>query len=153
MNPTPNPNPIVTNLETIERREGYQSLEPVRRPSYWGVDLADERRPGVMGLRAEPQPLPNARLHPSRQPGVPASPMHGRTNKQMPPVFGTTLPLQGVSGAIKRYAYSMPDHYPMHWLLMLLGDRVESFGYHAKKYAPLVVPLFAGVLVARALRA
>ena len=136
--------PEVTDLKTIQRREGYQSLEPVRRPSWWGVDLDHSRRPGVPSHRTTPQPMQNASFPIERQPGEPASPMHGRTNKKMPPVFGTAQPLHGLAGAIKKRAYAMPDHYPSHWLLKLLGDRVDSFTYNAKKYLPFALPL-AGV--------
>ncbi|WP_211193678.1 hypothetical protein [Pyxidicoccus fallax] len=131
-----NREPEVTTPETILRRSGYQSMEPVRRPSYWGVDLDPARRPGVPGHR-EPRPMANTRFPPEPQRGMPAAPMHGRTNKTMPPVFGTAVPLRGLSGAIRKYAYSMPDHDPSHWLLKLLGDRVDSWEYHAKKYLPL----------------
>jgi hypothetical protein len=139
--------PEVTDLETIQRREGYQSLEPVRRPSWWGVDLDHSRRPGVPSHRANPQPMANARLTIERQPGVPASPMHGRTNKKMPPVFGTVQPLHGLAGAIKKRAYAMPDHYPTHWLLKLFGDRVDSFTYNARKYLPFALPVAAVALL------
>ncbi len=139
-----NREPEVTDLKTIQRREGYQSLEPVRRPSWWGVDLDHSRRPGVPSHGTTPAPMQNASFPIERQPGVPASPMHGRTNKRMPPVFGTAQPLHGLAGAIKKRAYAMPDHYPTHWLLKLLGDRVDSFTYNARKYLPFTLPL-AGV--------
>lgn len=136
-----NRTPQVTTPEMIQRREGYQSMQPVRRPEYWGVDLDRARRPGVPGHIENPQPMANARFPIERQPGMPASPMHGRPNKTMPPVFGTSTPLRGVSGAIRKLAYSYPDHYPKHWLLKLLGDKVDSWEYHAKKYLPFALPL------------
>jgi hypothetical protein len=135
-----NRTPEVTSPETIQQRSGYQSMQPVTRPAWWGVDLDHSRRPGVPSHR-EPQPFPNTRFPLERQPGEPASPMHGRTNKQMPPVFGTSTPLRGVSGVIRRYAYSKPDHYPSHWLLKIFADRVDSWEYHAKKYLPFALPL------------
>ncbi len=147
------PTPEVTSLDTILRKSGFQSLEPVQRPSYWGVDLDPSRRPGVPMMARHPRPLPNTRYPPTRQQGEPASPMHGRTNKTMPPVFGTSTPLHGASGAIRRFAYQFPDHYPRYWLLKLLGDRVDSFTYHAKKYAPFALPFTAAALIARARRA
>jgi len=136
-----NHTPEVTTPEVIQRRSGYQSMQPVRRPEYWGVDLDPARRPGVPMERTNPEPMLNTRFPPERQPGTPAVPMHGRSNKTMPPVFGTSVPLRGLSGAIRRLAYSYPDHYPKHWLLKLLGDRVDSWEYHAKKYLPFALPL------------
>nr|WP_233261774.1 hypothetical protein [Vitiosangium sp. GDMCC 1.1324] len=37
-------------------------------------------------------------------------PKHGRPNKPMPPVYGTSVGLKGVSGIIRRIAYRYPDH-------------------------------------------
>ncbi len=78
--------------------------------------------------------------------------MHGRPNKSMPPVFGTAVPLRGLSGAIRKLAYRYPDHYPSHWLLKMLGDRIDSMEYRARKYLPVVVPLVAVALIVRAAR-
>lgn len=135
------PTPELATPEEIQQHSGYKSMQPVKRPDYWGVDLDMSRRPGVPMMRTEPQPFPNTRYPPEQQPGMPASPMHGRTNKQMPPVFGTSTPLRGLSGAIRKLAYSYPDHYPRHWLLKMLGDRVDSWEYRARKALPVVVPL------------
>jgi hypothetical protein len=135
-----NREPEVTTAETIQRRSGYQSMQPVRRPEYWGVDLDLARRPGVPGHR-DPEPMLNARFPPEPQHGESAALMHGRPNKTMPPVFSTAVPPRGLSGAIRRLAYSRPDHYPSHWLLKLLGDRVDSWEYRARKFLPLALPL------------
>jgi hypothetical protein len=135
-----NPTPELATPEEIQQHSGYKSMQPVKRPDYWGVDLDMSRRPGVPMMR-EPQPFPNTRYPPEQQPGMPASPMHGRTNKRMPPVFGTSTPLRGLSGAIRKLAYSYPDHYPRHWLLKMLGDRVDSMEYRVRKALPVVVPL------------
>lgn len=134
------PGPTVTDLETVQRREGYQSLEPVRRPAWWGIDGDRARRPGVPRERA-PRPFPNTRFPPQRQPGESSVPMHGRPNKQMPPVFGTAVPLKGLSGMVRRAAYRRPDHAPSHWLLMMLGDRVDNLEHRVKKLAPVAVGL------------
>lgn len=136
-----NRTPELTSPETIQRREGYQSMQPVQRPEWWGVDLDRSRRPGVPGHVENPKPMQNASFPVERQHGTSTAPMHGRPNKTMPPVFGTSTPLRGLSGAIRRFAYSKPDHYPSHWLLKILGDRVDSWEYHAKKYLPFALPL------------
>jgi hypothetical protein len=46
----------------------------------------------------------------------------------MPPVFGTAIPLKGVSGAIRKAAYNYPDHYLRHWMMLMAADRVDSAG-------------------------
>lgn len=134
--------PALVDLDTVLRQSGYQSLQPVMRPVYWGVDLDRRRRPGVPMMR-EPRPWPNSRFPVERQPGEPASPMHGRTNKTMPPVFGTAVPLKGLSGVIRRAAYRIPDHYTSHWMLMMVGDRVEAMGHRARRVLPVLLPLAA----------
>ncbi len=143
-----NRTPEVTTPEKIQEKSGYQSMQPVKRPEYWGVDLDPARRPGVPMAR-EPQPWPNARFPPERQLGKPASPMHGRPNKPMPAVFGTAVPLRGLSGLVRRLAYRYPDHYPSHWMLKMLGDRVDSLTYRARKY---LLPIAAVALVVRLVR-
>lgn len=144
--------PEVTTQETIERRSGYQALERPERPSWWGVDLDPARRPGVPSHATPPRPLANARWPVERQQGVPASPLHGRPNKRMPPVFGTAVPPKGLSGAIRNFAARWPDHKPTYWLLKLFSDRVDSFEYHSRKYLPLALPLVALAVVIRLTR-
>lgn len=140
--------PEVTDLETIRRRSGYQSLEPVTRPPFWGVDRDLKRRPGVPMLR-DPRPWPNTRWPPAQQLGEPSTPKHGRTNRPMTPVFSTAIPLHGASGAVRKFAARFPDHKPSYWLTKMLADRVDSWTYRAKKALPFAVPLIGSAVVAR----
>jgi hypothetical protein len=41
------------------------------------------------------------------------------------PVFGTAQPPRGLSGALRRRAYAIPEHRARHWALLLLADRVD----------------------------
>jgi hypothetical protein len=146
-----NPTPEVVTPERIQKHSGYQSMQPVTRPSYWGVDLDPARRPGVPSHRT-PQPFPNTRFPPEPMARPSTVLMHGRPNKEFPPVFGTTVPLKGLSGAIRKFAYSKPDHYPSHWLLKIFADRVDSWEYRARKVLPVALPLAAlGFFAHRAL--
>jgi hypothetical protein len=70
----------------------------------------------------------------------------------MPPVFGTSTPLSGVSGAVRRLAYRLPDHAPSHWMLLMLGDRIESWGVRTRRMAMVALPLVAVGLCIRAAR-
>lgn len=54
-----------------------------------------------------------------------------------------------MSGLIRKWASSLPDHKPQHWLLKLLGDRVDSAEHRLKKLAPVVLPLAAAGLLGR----
>jgi len=145
------PTPRVITPDDVQRKSGYQSMEPPKRPPWWGIDRDPARRPGVPRMR-QPQPWPNTRFPPERQPGTPAVFKHGRPNKPFPPVFGTSCPPRGLSGAIRSVAYGLPDHYPTHWLLLLLGDRIESWGTRARRILPVALPVaILGFLVRRAL--
>jgi hypothetical protein len=46
-------------------------------------------------------------------------------HKFLTPVFGTAQPLRGLSGAIRRYAYTFSEGRTAHWLLLMAGDRVD----------------------------
>ena len=42
-------------------------------------------------------------------------------------MFGTAQPLKGLSGVIRRYAYTFNEGRLAHWLLLVAGDRVDVF--------------------------
>ena len=109
-----------------------------------GVDHDVSRRPGYQSHRPV-GPWPNTRYPPVPQQGEPASPLHGRPGKTMPPVFGTACPLHGVSGAIRRAAYRYPDHDIEHWLMLLFADRVEATGPRLKRLAAFALPAGAAL--------
>jgi threonine dehydrogenase-like Zn-dependent dehydrogenase len=137
-----------------QSQSGEGGLQPGASPSYRGIDLDLARRPGVPMMRPDPRPLPHARFPPERQRGEPASPTHGRPGKPVPPVFGTAVPLRGLSGAVRRLAYRYPDHLTRHWYLKMLGDRVESWERSARRYLAFALPAAMGAaLVKRGLRA
>ena len=141
--------PQVTTLGDIYQHSGYKAVQAPRRPAYWGVDRDFARRPGVPSHR-EPQLWPNAQLDIVRMDPARSAPFkHGRTNREWPPVFGTVCQPKGLSGLVRRWASSFPDHKPQHWLLKLLGDRVDSFEHRLGKLAPLAVPLAVAGLFGR----
>jgi hypothetical protein len=104
------------------------------------VDLDRARRPGVPKERP-PQPWPNARQPIARMQATPSVPEHARPGKPMPPVYGTAVPLRGLSGAVRRAAYRYPDHDVRHWTMLLFGDRVDSWERRARKVATVAAPL------------
>src|SRR5689334_9781067 len=126
---------------------GHAARPPLRAPVE-AVDADPANRPGVP-MERPPQPWPNARITPERMRAKPSVPRHNRPGKPMPPVYGTAVPLHGVSGAIRKAAYRYPDHVATHWLLLLLGDRVDSMGTRAWRLLKLGTPL---ALVAYAAR-
>lgn len=41
------------------------------------------------------------------------------------PVAGSAQPPHGLSGSLRRAAYTIPEHRARHWALLLLADRVN----------------------------
>ena len=88
----------------------------------WGVDLDPADRPSYpkeiaadTGARWE---------FPERQ-VVRGFREKSTEHKFLTPVFGTAQPLRGLSGAIRRYAYTFSEGRLAHWLLLMAGDRVD----------------------------
>ncbi|UUX97232.1 hypothetical protein [Aquabacterium sp. J223] len=90
----------------------------------WGSDLDPARRPGVprdkapeIGVESLYPPLPQQpariKIHKSTE--------HGK----LTPVFGTSCPPRGLSGALRDRAYRYSEGRLPHWLTLLLADRVN----------------------------
>lgn len=94
----------------------------------WGADLDPADRPSYPKLRFDPAATGAHWELPERQEE------HGTRERSiehgmLPPVFGTAQPLHGVSGLIRRFAYKRYGEGRLaHWLLLIIGDRVESAG-------------------------
>jgi hypothetical protein len=95
----------------------------------WGADADPADRPAV----PREQPGIETGAHwdlPEDQPG------RGRREKsveheRLTPVFGTAQPLHGLAGKVRRYAYdTYSEGQTAHWLLLVLGDRVDSTTAH-----------------------
>src|SRR5215207_2391745 len=93
----------------------------------WGADLDPADRPSHPKLHYAPDATGAHWRFPDRQPGS-----EGRERSIehafVTPVFGTAQPLHGLSGAIRRLA---------HWLLLIVGDRVDAWESHLRSAASL----------------
>lgn len=100
----------------------------------WGADLDPADRPAFpreqLGL------VTGAHWHePEQQPTKGAPRERSVEHQRLTPVFGTAQPLHGVSGAIRRFAYdNYSEGQTAHWLLLVVGDRVESAGAHLRSF-------------------
>ena len=108
--------------EKPQLTEGSEALR-ARIPG-WGADLDPADRPAVPRERQDTST--GAHWHrPERQPEL-----HPRERSiehlELPPVFGTTFPPRGVSGAMRRYAYRLSEARAGHWLWLLAADRVDA---------------------------
>jgi hypothetical protein len=108
---------------TKEKSEIAPETEELRRTiAGWGVDLNPADRPSYP--KEKPEPTGAHWDFPERQPE--SYPREKSTeHKFLTPVFGTAQPLKGVSGAIRRWAYSYSEGRLTHWLLLIVGDRVD----------------------------
>lgn len=111
----------------------YVQEKPQRAPSAdelrqripgWGADLDPKDRPAVPKENFNPEGT-GAHWHfPERQ--TPQRPRERSPEHSMlTPVFGTTCPPRGVSGALRRYAYRFSEGRARHWLLLLGADRID----------------------------
>lgn len=97
----------------------------------WGADADPADRPAV----PREQPGIETGAHwdlPEDQPG-----RGGREksveHERLTPVFGTAQPLRGLAGKVRRYAYdTYSEGQTAHWLLLVLGDRVDSATAHLR---------------------
>lgn len=94
----------------------------------WGVDLDPADRPSHPKLDYRDD-LTGARWQfPERQPET--FPRERSMEHQfLTPVFGTSVPLHGVSGMLRRVAYRRySEATAAHWLVLIAADRVDSLG-------------------------
>lgn len=94
----------------------------------WGADLDPADRPSVPRERFDPSFSGAHWERPERQPEKwPRE--RSVEHAQLPPVFGTSCPPKGLSGAIRKYSYAKySEGQAAHWLLLMVGDRVDMVG-------------------------
>jgi hypothetical protein len=117
-----------------EPRESTEQLR-ARIPG-WGVDLDPADRPSFP--REQPGIQTGAHWDfPERQPEEwPRE--RSVEHAFLTPVFGTSTPPAGVSGAIRKYAYAkFSEGRAAHWLLLIAGDRVDAWEHHLRSLATL----------------
>ena len=91
----------------------------------WGADLDPADRPSVPRERFDPTFSGAHWKQPERQPEKwPRE--RSVEHTELPPVFGTTCPPKGLSGAIRKISYARySEGQAAHWLLLMVGDRVD----------------------------
>ncbi|HEU4668928.1 MAG TPA: hypothetical protein VFS79_14835 [Arthrobacter sp.] len=113
-----------------------ESIEDLRaRIPGWGADLDPADRPS----------------YPREQPGIETGAHWDFPERQpekwprersvehafLTPVFGTSTPPRGASGAIRKYAYKYSEGRAAHWLLLVAADRVDAWEHHLRSFATL----------------
>ena len=126
-----------------------QMQEHLDRPVA-GADLPADERPGVP---MEHAPRPLTATAPDQYERM--RPRRGLTRRSerrsMTPVFGTAQPLHGISGLLRRLAYSTHETRARHWMMLLLADRVDVLERRVAKLvkiAAIVPAAAAGIVLA-----
>ncbi len=122
---------------TAEKPPLAETSEQLRaRIPGWGADLDPADRPSVPRERTD---LPTG-AHweiPEQQPEQwprERSIEHAR----LTPIFGTSCPPRGLSGALRKLAYRRwSEGRAAHWLVLLLADRVDAQESHLRSFATL----------------
>jgi len=101
-----------------------ESIEELKaRIPGWGADLDHADRPAFPREVSLPT---GARWELPPQQEEPQWRERSIEHERLTPVFGTSVPLKGASGAIRRFAYRrFSEARAAHWLLLMMGDRVD----------------------------
>ena len=96
----------------------------------WGADLDPADRPSVPRERYALEETGAHWTFPESQPEL--SPRERSVEHAMlTPVFGTAVPLKGLSGAIRRFSYDrFSEGRAAHWLMLIAADRVDAVESH-----------------------
>ena len=90
----------------------------------WGADLDPADRPAYPKERQPPR-LPEHAQRPPAAQTQEVEVLHCLERPELTAVFGSTVPPQGLSGRLRRYAFGFSENDLRHWLLLLLADRVN----------------------------
>jgi hypothetical protein len=103
----------------------------------WGADLDPKDRPSVPKLQWQEDKTGAHWEFPERQPEKwPRE--RSIEHEFLTPVFGTSCPPKGLSGAIRKFSYrKYSEGRAAHWLLLLAADRVDAWESHLRSFATL----------------
>lgn len=91
----------------------------------WGIDADPKNDPTYpMQKRTNAEHEGYSWERPSLQP-VNVEVLHSIERPNVTAVFGTSTPPSGLSGMIRRYAFRYSENSYLHWLPLLLADRVN----------------------------
>jgi len=128
--------PEIPSAYVRDKRGPRETPEQLRaRIPGWGADLDPADRPSHPKLHYAPDRTGAHWDFPERQPER-GSRERSIEHAFLTPVFGTAQPLKGVSGAVRRLAYRrFSEGRLAHWLLLIVGDRIDAWGSHLRAFA------------------
>jgi hypothetical protein len=114
-------------LETYTEKTDPLARQRAHRPEHvtgWGADLSPADRPAVPKERTPPR-LENVHWQEPSPQEANIEVFHSTERPGITPVFGTSTPPSGISGALRRLAYRFSENDLRHWMVLLLADRVN----------------------------
>ncbi|WP_100500209.1 hypothetical protein [Geodermatophilus chilensis] len=128
--------PDVPSAYVRDKRAPRETPEQLRaRIPGWGADLDPADRPSHPKLRYAPETTGAHWDFPERQPEKEPR-ERSIEHAFVTPVFGTAQPLRGLSGVVRRFAYRrFSEGRLAHWLLLIVGDRIDAWGSHLRSFA------------------
>ena len=90
----------------------------------WGADLDPANRPAYPKERTPPR-LENPPRGQHDQQRSEVLVLHSTERPGITPVFGTSVPPSGLSGAIRKRAFRRSENDVRHWLMLMAADRVN----------------------------
>jgi hypothetical protein len=124
----------------------YTSDKPQQPPSSaelraripgWGADLDPADRPSVPRERFDPA-VTGAHWDLPDQQAENWPRERSIEHQRLTPVFGTSTPPKGLSGAMRKYAYRrFSEARAAHWLILIAADRVDATGSHLRSFVSL----------------
>jgi hypothetical protein len=106
----------------------------------WGVDADPENDP-TYPLRDRSQDDRSSKwARPPLQDDSDIEILTSIEHKQLPAVFGTSSPPSGLSGMIRRGAFTYSESHWLHWLMLMGADRINVVEGVVQDLARLKVP-------------
>lgn len=103
----------------------------------WGADLDPKDRPSVPKEQFDPTLNGAGWDFPERQ-AEKWPRERSIEHKFLTPVFGTSSPPKGLSGAMRKYSYrKYSEGRAAHWLILLAADRVDAWESHLASFLTL----------------
>jgi len=112
------------NEENIPKITNYEIPQGYTHIKGWGIDADLKNDPTYpMKNRTDEERYGYTWQRPEQQPDS-VEILTSTERKNLPAVFGTTLPPSGLSGMIRRFAFNYSESDYAHWLPLMLADRV-----------------------------
>jgi hypothetical protein len=102
----------------------------------WGADLDRKNRPAVPRERLDLVSGAHWVFPEQQEETVPRE--RSVEHEILTPVFGTSTPPRGLSGALRRYSYAQfSEGRAAHWLILMAADRVDAIESHLGSFLTL----------------